>query len=124
LPKTTRFSAKPSPIICVAAGTSSIPWNPGLEPGSPLTDVLRFDTFTVMETSNALLALAALAQESRLAVYRLLVEHAPDGLPAGEIAERLGTPAPSLSFHLCGALDSSSPVRMGGSSGIEPTGTP
>ena len=53
-----------------------------------------------METSKALLALAALAQESRLAVYRLLVEHAPDGLPAGEIAGRLEVPAPSLSFHL------------------------
>ena len=53
-----------------------------------------------METSNALLALAALAQETRLAVYRLLVEHAPDGLPAGDVAERLDIPAPSLSFHL------------------------
>ena len=45
-------------------------------------------------------ALAALAQETRLAVYRLLVEHAPEGLPAGQIAERLGIPPPSLSFHL------------------------
>lgn len=46
------------------------------------------------------MALAALAQETRLAVYRLLVEHAPDGMPAGQIAERLKIPAPSLSFHL------------------------
>lgn len=46
------------------------------------------------------MALAALAQETRLAVYRLLVEHAPEGLPAGQIAERLEIPAPSLSFHL------------------------
>jgi len=46
------------------------------------------------------MALAALAQETRLAVYRLLVEHAPDGLPAGRIAERLGLAAPTLSFHL------------------------
>jgi ArsR family transcriptional regulator, arsenate/arsenite/antimonite-responsive transcriptional repressor len=53
-----------------------------------------------METSNVLRALAALAQETRLAVYRLLVEHAPQGLPAGQIAERLGVPPPSLSFHL------------------------
>lgn len=53
-----------------------------------------------METSKALLALAALAQETRLGVYRLLVEHAPEGLPAGQIAERLEVPAPSLSFHL------------------------
>lgn len=46
------------------------------------------------------MALAALAQQTRLAVYRLLVEYAPDGLPAGQIAERLGLPAPTLSFHL------------------------
>lgn len=55
---------------------------------------------TVMETSNVLTALAALAQETRLAVYRLLVEHAPEGLPAGRIATRLDIPPPSLSFHL------------------------
>ncbi|HEX7271831.1 MAG TPA: metalloregulator ArsR/SmtB family transcription factor [Casimicrobiaceae bacterium] len=53
-----------------------------------------------METSKVLMALAALAQETRLEVYRLLVEHAPEGLPAGQIAERLEVPAPSLSFHL------------------------
>jgi ArsR family transcriptional regulator len=53
-----------------------------------------------METSKVLAALAALAQETRLAAYRLLVEHAPEGLPAGQIAERLGIPPPSLSFHL------------------------
>ena len=53
-----------------------------------------------METSKVLVALAALAQETRLAVYRLLVEHAPEGMPAGRIAENLEIPAPSLSFHL------------------------
>ena len=53
-----------------------------------------------MDTSKILQPLAALAQETRLAVYRLLVEHAPEGLPAGQIAERLGIPPPSLSFHL------------------------
>jgi ArsR family transcriptional regulator, arsenate/arsenite/antimonite-responsive transcriptional repressor len=53
-----------------------------------------------MKTSVVLVALAALAQETRLAVYRLLVEHAPEGLPAGQVAERLGIPAASLSFHL------------------------
>jgi DNA-binding transcriptional ArsR family regulator len=45
-------------------------------------------------------ALAALAQESRLAVYRLLVKRGPEGYPAGEIADRLGIPGPTLSFHL------------------------
>jgi ArsR family transcriptional regulator, arsenate/arsenite/antimonite-responsive transcriptional repressor len=53
-----------------------------------------------METSSVVAALAALAQDTRLNVYRLLVEHAPEGLPAGQIAEQLGVPASSLSFHL------------------------
>lgn len=53
-----------------------------------------------METSKVLLALAALAQETRLAVYRLLLEHAPEGLPAGQVADRLQLLPASLSFHL------------------------
>ena len=53
-----------------------------------------------METNNAVTALAALAQVSRLAVFRLLVEAGPEGLPAGGIGERLGVPPSSLSFHL------------------------
>ena len=52
-----------------------------------------------MQTKYILKALAALAQETRLAVYRLLVEHAPDGLPAGHVAEHLGIAPTSLSFH-------------------------
>lgn len=53
-----------------------------------------------MEMINAVAALAALAHESRLAVFRLLVEAGPEGLPAGRIGERLGIPPSSLSFHL------------------------
>jgi ArsR family transcriptional regulator len=53
-----------------------------------------------METPNALAALAALAQESRLAVFRLLVKTGPAGLAATRIAEELAIPASSLSFHL------------------------
>lgn len=45
-------------------------------------------------------ALGALAQEHRLAVYRLLVEAGPDGMPAGRLADALGIPASSMSFHL------------------------
>jgi DNA-binding transcriptional ArsR family regulator len=45
-------------------------------------------------------ALAALAQQTRLALFRLLVEAGPAGLAAGVIAERLGVAAPTLSFHL------------------------
>jgi ArsR family transcriptional regulator, arsenate/arsenite/antimonite-responsive transcriptional repressor len=45
-------------------------------------------------------ALSALAQEHRLAAFRLLVQAGADGLAAGSIAERLGLPASSMSFHL------------------------
>lgn len=48
----------------------------------------------------AVLALSALAHESRLQVHRLLVQAGEDGLSAGAIAEQLGMPASSLSFHL------------------------
>ncbi|MGE6493914.1 ArsR/SmtB family transcription factor [Cupriavidus metallidurans] len=53
-----------------------------------------------METDNALEALAALAHSIRLAVFRLLVQAGPEGLPAGRIAELMEMPASSLSFHL------------------------
>jgi DNA-binding transcriptional ArsR family regulator len=53
-----------------------------------------------IEKQDALAALAALAHETRLDVFRLLVEAGPDGLPAGAIAERLGVAAATLSFHL------------------------
>jgi ArsR family transcriptional regulator, arsenate/arsenite/antimonite-responsive transcriptional repressor len=53
-----------------------------------------------MKTSDAIHALAALAQEHRLTVFRLLVRHAPDGLPAGQIAAQVGIPASTMSSHL------------------------
>ncbi|MGH9697528.1 MAG: ArsR/SmtB family transcription factor [Bryobacteraceae bacterium] len=53
-----------------------------------------------METTIALSALAGLAQETRLAIFRLLVEKGPEGLAAGDIAERLDLPNATLSFHL------------------------
>lgn len=53
-----------------------------------------------METKNVVAALGALAQESRLGVYRLLVEAGLEGLAAGVIADRLGLPPATLSFHL------------------------
>jgi ArsR family transcriptional regulator len=53
-----------------------------------------------MQTKLTLSALTALGHETRLTVFRLLVQQGPAGLPAGEIALRLGVPAPTLSFHL------------------------
>ncbi|RZA20874.1 MAG: ArsR family transcriptional regulator [Lysobacteraceae bacterium] len=53
-----------------------------------------------METNNAIAALTALGQVTRLAAYRLLVEAGPAGRMAGEIAEALAVPNATLSFHL------------------------
>ena len=53
-----------------------------------------------MKSQQAVTALAALAQESRLAVFRLLVERGPEGFTPGELASKLAVPAPTLSFHL------------------------
>jgi DNA-binding transcriptional ArsR family regulator len=53
-----------------------------------------------MEKIDAIAALAALAQETRLDIFRLLVQTGADGLPPGQISERLGLPAATLSFHL------------------------
>lgn len=53
-----------------------------------------------MENKTAVQSLAALAQESRLAIFRLLVEAGPSGLPAGQIADKLALAGATLSFHL------------------------
>lgn len=53
-----------------------------------------------METKTAVVQLAALAQENRLAIYRLLVQTGPEGLSAGRLAETLALPKATLSFHL------------------------
>ena len=53
-----------------------------------------------MDSSQAVQALAALAHDTRLALFRMLVERGPDGLSAGVIAEHLGVPPSSLTFHV------------------------
>ena len=53
-----------------------------------------------MESENVILALAALAQSTRLDVYRLLVKHEPKGLAAGDIARALAVPQNTMSSHL------------------------
>ena len=52
-----------------------------------------------MEKSDALAALAALAQDHRLETYRLLVQAGPEGMPAGEVAAAIGLPPNTLTFH-------------------------
>jgi ArsR family transcriptional regulator len=53
-----------------------------------------------MDSENAILALAALAQPTRLDVFRLLVQHEPEGLAAGDIAKMLAVPQNTMSSHL------------------------
>jgi ArsR family transcriptional regulator, arsenate/arsenite/antimonite-responsive transcriptional repressor len=53
-----------------------------------------------MENITAVIALSALAQESRLTIFRTLVQAGPDGMAAGKISETTGIPPSSLSFHL------------------------
>jgi ArsR family transcriptional regulator, arsenate/arsenite/antimonite-responsive transcriptional repressor len=53
-----------------------------------------------MTAQKTVAALAALAHEHRLAAFRLLVEAGPEGMPAGEVSDRLNVPPSSLTFHL------------------------
>ena len=53
-----------------------------------------------METTDAVASLAALAQDTRLSIFRLLVEVGPEGVPAGDIAQKLDVAGATLSFHL------------------------
>jgi ArsR family transcriptional regulator, arsenate/arsenite/antimonite-responsive transcriptional repressor len=53
-----------------------------------------------VKSDAVIVALAALAQESRLSLFRLLVKRGPEGYTPGAIIERLAIPAPTLSFHL------------------------
>jgi DNA-binding transcriptional ArsR family regulator len=61
---------------------------------------LYFDNIGIMETMSAVQALTALAQETRLGVFRMLVQQGPSGMAAGEIAQQLAIAPATLSFHL------------------------
>lgn len=65
-----------------------------------LFDYTRNMVSTRFTAPRAIDAFAALANDTRLSIFRLLVQAGPAGRPAGEIADALGTPASSLSFHL------------------------
>src|SRR6201994_3433460 len=69
----------------------------------PLKYILRhsryFDNRRNMKKTDAVAALAALAQDNRLDVFRLLVQAGPEGMPAGEVANALGLAPNTLTFH-------------------------
>lgn len=65
-----------------------------------LTLELYFNTIGNMKSTDTIRALSALAQESRLEVFRLLVRQGPGGMAAGELSAKLGIPPATMSFHL------------------------
>jgi ArsR family transcriptional regulator len=67
---------------------------------APLDTRSYFHEYGNMKVNDIVKALGALAQESRLAVFRLLVKRGPEGYTPSELADKLGVPAPTLSFHL------------------------
>jgi len=70
------------------------------EPRVGLFSAIYFHYYGDMEKRTAIAALAALAQDTRLDIFRLLVQAGGGGMPAGLIAERLALPSATLSFHL------------------------
>jgi ArsR family transcriptional regulator, arsenate/arsenite/antimonite-responsive transcriptional repressor len=69
-------------------------------PVPTLDSSLYFDNYRNVESAEAVIALSALAQETRLSIFRLLVQAGPEGVAAGRIGETLDVPAATLSFHL------------------------
>jgi DNA-binding transcriptional ArsR family regulator len=65
-----------------------------------LTLLFYFYIFGNVKSQEAIIGLAALAQESRLALFRLLVRRGPEGYTPTQLGEKLDIPAPTLSFHL------------------------
>ena len=61
---------------------------------------MSFDIFRNMKSKDAIESLAALAQESRLAIFRMLVKRGPDGYTPTQLGEKLNVTSPTLSFHL------------------------
>jgi ArsR family transcriptional regulator, arsenate/arsenite/antimonite-responsive transcriptional repressor len=70
--------------------------------GTSLTTNRHFHNTGNMEIKNAIRALAALAHNSRLEIFRLLVQRGPQGMAATAIAEKVGLPNATLSFHIKG----------------------
>lgn len=69
-------------------------------PGGMLDTCLHFHNTGNVKSAEMVQALGALAQESRLSVFRLLVKRGPSGFSPGDLTEKLEIPGPTLSFHL------------------------
>ena len=82
-----------------------------------LTQFLRSIMLRIMESSDAISSLAALAQESRLAIFRLLVRRGPEGYTPTQLGERLGGGPGPLSFHLKELLRGRPPRTFGATVG-------
>jgi ArsR family transcriptional regulator, arsenate/arsenite/antimonite-responsive transcriptional repressor len=65
-----------------------------------LTGAIYFHILGNMESLDVVISLAALAQESRLALFRLLVKRGPEGFTPSQLTDKLEVPGPTLSFHL------------------------
>lgn len=65
-----------------------------------LTNIPYFHYYKNMEKKSVVNALTSLAQESRLDIFRILVQAGPEGMPAGKISELTGIPPSTMSFHL------------------------
>jgi len=87
-------------LVCLCADrlTQGAPGPACAEPG--LDEYSYFHQYGNMETKDAVRTLAALAQETRLSIFRLLVQAGPRGVHAGQIGESLEVPNATLSFHL------------------------
>jgi ArsR family transcriptional regulator, arsenate/arsenite/antimonite-responsive transcriptional repressor len=90
------------PLGLIAAGLSLsfIPSLRSLRPLVVLDFISYFHNNRIMEIKEATIALAALAQETRLSIFRLLVQVGPEGIPVGRIGEELEVAPATLSFHL------------------------
>jgi ArsR family transcriptional regulator len=78
-------------------------WNRQLwlrPPDSTVDNGLCIHISGCLEQESAILALAALAQNTRVETFRLLVKNEPEGVPAGELARLIGTPQNTMSAHL------------------------
>lgn len=75
-------------------------WLQGAPANSREAGCVHYDIIKSMKTSDAVDVLGALAQQSRLAIYRYLIRSGPEGAAAGQIGEELALHAATLSFHL------------------------